>query len=111
MQVEGRDAIAQGLAHHQGLAVRRDDRTIGEEQAVCHHGDRSVRVDPCQAGGAHRGAGHQVETEITYIGAALLVHHHVVGMAAGHAGQIGMHHQAAVRLAAQQLAVAHGNDQ
>src|SRR5574340_322102 len=108
--VESAHAVAPGLAHAQ-RAVGGDHAAVGKPQVVGNLADGAVGIDAPQFRGPERRAPHQVEAEVAHPGAALRVHDHVVEVAAGVRRQVGVRRQGAVGLAAQQLAVAHRDDQ
>ena len=63
---------------------------LGKPRSSAAGRDRPVRVDPGERGVAQRGAAHEVEAEVAHVGAAVLVHDHVVEHPGDDAGQVGV---------------------
>ena len=65
-----------------------NDGAVGEAQPVGDDGDRAVRVDALERRGPRRGAGHEVESEVTDEDVPGLVDDEVVEVPAAVLGQI-----------------------
>jgi hypothetical protein len=111
LYVEGRDAVAHGLADDQGLSVGCDHAAIGKVELARHGAHRSVGIHPHQRGGLRGAATHEVKAEVADVGTALGIDHHVVGVAARHGGQVGVGDEPAIGFLAQYLSLAHGHHQ
>src|SRR5256714_4435458 len=108
--VERGDAVTEGLVHQQ-RAVLGDHAAVGEPHVLGGLGDGPVGIDAQQAGRLEVGTAHEVEAELADEDPAPGVDHHVVQKPAEVARQVGVTGQGAVGFAAQQAAVAHGDDQ
>ncbi|KAF5293956.1 hypothetical protein FQR65_LT20045 [Abscondita terminalis] len=69
--VEVGDAVAEGLVDDQGLAVRRDEGSVGKPQPVGHDAGRPIGIDPDQRGRGEGVPANQVKAEIADVAAPL----------------------------------------
>ena len=104
------EARAERLGDDQ-RAVVGDDRAVGEPQVLGRDARAAVGVDPHERGRLRLAAAHQVEAEVARVGAALAVDDHVVEVAGGELGDVGVLGDGAVGGAAQHAPVLHRDDE
>ena len=107
---ERRQPAGERLAHDQRVAVDRPS-PFGNQRSSASAWmvpSGSTRIRP---GRRRVGEVHQVEAEVADVGAAQLVDHEVVEVAAAVLGQVGVDGHLAVRRAAQQRVVEHRDDE
>ncbi len=109
-EVEGGEPASPGLGHDQRAAVRRDRRSVGEEEVVGRDLGFAVGVDAHDAGRAWVLRLAVIEPEVADPGAPVGADHHVVAVAMGEPGEIGVEGEAA-GIEPQQLAIEHRDHQ
>jgi len=110
--VEGQQPLGVGVGDDQGRVVGRHEHTVGEGDVIGHLPSRAIGVDQSDGPGGEFPAGHKVEARAVDVGVAATIHHQLVPRGPlGDAGQIGVGHQRAVGLPAQEKPIARGDDQ
>ena len=104
-----RQALAERLGHHQGVAAVGDDHAVGEQELLDHHPGLTVGLDADEAGAGGLGTGVDVEAEVADVGPAVVVDDHVVAVEGGQLGEVGdvVH---AVGVESHELALDHGDE-
>ena len=89
-EIERGELAGKALSHDEGSAVRSDDRTVGERQAVGRGFRRAVCLHQPENGGSKVLSTVQVEPEVAHVGPPLGVHCHVVAERGGYLGEVAM---------------------
>ena len=111
LDVEGREALPHRFADDQRATVVADHRAVRELELPGRDARLAVRGDEDQVGVAGRATAVQIPAEVAHVCATLAIHHHVVAVEAGQAGEIGVLGLPARGVDTQELSIAHRHDE